>query len=116
MGHQQSPNIWGKISTHKKRDQHLDNVDNRKTKLVSSEIKNEFLEIKNTIKNQKFDGLRLRDCHTEWNKSEKGQSPMTSPICGIKKMIQMNLQNRNRLSDLENTLRVVRGKDGGRDS
>ena len=31
-------------------------------------------------------------------------------------MIQMNLQNRNRLTDLEKELMVAGGKDGGRDS
>ena len=39
---------------------------------------------------------------------------MTSFICGIEKeIIQMNLQNRKRLTDLENELVVAEGKDGG---
>ena len=29
-------------------------------------------------------------------------------------MIQMNLQNRKKLTDLENELMVARGKDGGK--
>ena len=29
-------------------------------------------------------------------------------------MIQMNLQNRKKLTDLENKLMVARGKDGGK--
>jgi len=41
---------------------------------------------------------------------------MTSFICGIEKeIIQMNLQNRKRLTDLENELMVASGgKDGGK--
>ena len=36
---------------------------------------------------------------------------MTFLICGIEKeMIQMNLQNRKRLTDLENELMVAEGK------
>ena len=31
----------------------------------------------------------------------------------LKKMIQINLQNRKRLTDLENELMIVRGMDGG---
>ena len=31
----------------------------------------------------------------------------------LKKMIQMNLQNRKRLTDLGNELRIVKGRDGG---
>ena len=42
---------------------------------------------------------------------------MTSFICEIEKeMIQMNLQNRNRLTDLENELMVAGGRIGQRDS
>ena len=42
---------------------------------------------------------------------------MTSLICGIyKEMIQMNLQHRNRLTDLEKKLMVVTGKNEGRDN
>ena len=37
---------------------------------------------------------------------------MTSLTCGmLKKMIQMNLQNRKRLTDLEKELMVARGKE-----
>ena len=43
---------------------------------------------------------------------------MASFICGIEKEItQVNLQNRKRLTDLENELTVAHeGKDGGKDS
>ena len=34
----------------------------------------------------------------------------------LKEMIQMNLQNRSRLTDLENNLMVAEEKIGGRDS
>ena len=55
-----------------------------------------------------------RDCHTQLNKSEKKKYCMTSVICGIlKEMLQMNLQNRNILTDLENELRFVKGTDKG---
>ena len=33
---------------------------------------------------------------------------MISPVCGIKNMTQMNLQNRNRLMDVENKLMVAK--------
>ena len=36
-----------------------------------------------------FDGPR--DDHTKWSKLEKDQSYMISLICGIEKIIQMNL-------------------------
>ena len=40
---------------------------------------------------------------------------MISLTCGIEKeMMQMNLQNRNRLTDLENELMVTRGEGGGK--
>ena len=40
---------------------------------------------------------------------------MTSLICGISKdMIQKNLQNTKRFTDLENELTVVGGRDGGK--
>ena len=47
--------------------------------------------------------------HAEWSKSEK-KYRMTSLTCGIQKeMIQMNLKNRKRLTDLENELMVADG-------
>ena len=40
---------------------------------------------------------------------------MTSFICGIEKeIIQMNLQNRNRLTDVENKLMLPNGKQVGK--
>ena len=40
---------------------------------------------------------------------------MIPVICGIyKEMVQMNLQNRKRLTDLGNELTVARGKDAGK--
>ena len=41
---------------------------------------------------------------------------MISLRCGIKQeIIQINLRNRKRLTDLENELKVYGGKDGERD-
>ena len=48
--------------------------------------------------------------------SQRRRNMVWHPLYVEKKKIQMNLQNRNRLSDLENELRVARGKDRGRDS
>ena len=57
-----------------------------------------------------------RVCHTVGSKSEEGKH-MTSFICGIyKEMIQMNLQNRKGLIDLENKLMVAGVGRRGRDS
>ena len=51
----------------------------------------------------------------EVSATEKKRNRLTSLICGIyKEMIQMNLQNRNRLTDFENKLMVAKGKDGKR--
>ena len=42
---------------------------------------------------------------------------MTSLLCGIyKEIIQLNLQNRKRITDLENKLVVAEGKEGEKDS
>ena len=59
-----------------------------------------------------------RDCHTEWNKSDReGEISYDIPyMWNLKEMIQMNLQNRSRLTDLENKLMVAEEKIGGRDS
>ena len=55
-----------------------------------------------------------RDYHTKWNKLDKGKFPMISFICGIfKKWYKLTyLQNRNRLTDLENKLWLPKGKGG----
>ena len=51
----------------------------------------------------------------EISQTEKEKYRMISLISRIlKKMIKMNLQNRNRLTDLENKLTVTGGKNGGK--
>ena len=42
------------------------------------------------------------------------QNPCITHMWNLKKMIEMNLQNRNRLTDIENTLMATKGKGGGR--
>ena len=60
------------------------------------------------------------DYHTKWSKSDR-ERQVTYDIAymwNLKKLIQMNLlQNRNRLTDLENELMVTRGEgwEGGID-
>ena len=52
---------------------------------------------------------------SEVSATEKKRNRLISLICGIcKEIIQMNLQNRNRLTDFENELMVAEGKDGKR--
>ena len=54
---------------------------------------------------------------SEVSQTEKENYHMTSLICGIEKeMIQTNLQNRKRLIDFKNELKVARMKYGGTDS
>ena len=45
-----------------------------------------------------------RDCHTVWSKSDKDKYHMISLICRIwkKKYKWTSLQNRNRVTDIEN--------------
>ena len=52
-----------------------------------------------------------RDCHTEWTKSDtERQISYIAYMWNLKKMVQMNyLQNRNRVTDVENKLMVTRG-------
>ena len=59
-----------------------------------------------------------RECHTELSKSDReGEISYDIPyMWNLKEMIQMNLQNRSRLTDLENKLMVEEEKIGGRDS
>ena len=55
---------------------------------------------------------RPRDCHTEWSKSDKDKYHMISLICGVKKKKDYKwtyLQNRNRVTDVENKLMATRG-------
>ena len=56
-----------------------------------------------------------RNYHTKWSKLDKDKYPMRLLICGISffKMIQKNVQNRNRLKDLETKLKATNGKTGG---
>ena len=54
---------------------------------------------------------------SEVSQAEKEKYSMLSLICGIQKeMIQMNLPNRKRLTELEDELMVAWRKDEGRDS
>ena len=54
---------------------------------------------------------------SEVSQTEKEKYHMTFLTCkGQKEMKQMNLQKRNRPTDLENKLMVVGGRTGGRDS
>ena len=54
---------------------------------------------------------------SEVSQTEKEKYSMLSLICGIQKeLIQMNLPNRKRRTELENELMVAWRKDEGRDS
>ena len=58
-----------------------------------------------------------RDCHTEWNKSDRGRqiSYDSAYMWNLKKGYQWTyLQNRNRVTYVENKL-MVTGCKGGRD-
>ena len=60
-----------------------------------------------------------RECHTERSESEKERSHDSLYTWNLKKKkkkkkIQRNLQNRKRLTDLENELMVAWGKDGAK--
>ena len=51
-----------------------------------------------------------RDYHTKWSKSDTDTSYDSTYMCNLKIMTQMTyLQNRNRLTDLENELMVTKG-------
>ena len=53
---------------------------------------------------------------SEESHTKKDKYHMISLICRIlKKMIQMNLQNRNRLTNVEDKFMVTKGDRGGRD-
>ena len=55
----------------------------------------------------------LRDCHTEWSKSDRERQIIWYCLYveSKKKMVQMNLlQNRNRVTDVENKLMVTKGE------
>ena len=52
------------------------------------------------------------ECHTNWSQSDRERETLYGIpyMCNLKKMIQMNLQNRKRLTDLEKELMVARGE------
>ena len=57
-----------------------------------------------------------RDCHTEWNKSDRERqiSYDIAYMRNLKKWYKWTyLQNRNRLTDTENELMVTKGDSGG---
>ena len=56
-----------------------------------------------------------RNYHTKWGKTEKDKYHMISVICGIlKKWYKWAyLQNRNRLTDIENKLMNIKGERRG---
>ena len=55
----------------------------------------------------------LRDCHTEWNKSKKDIWHPSYVVSKKKWYKWTHLQNRNRLTDLENELMLPRGEGLG---
>ena len=55
-----------------------------------------------------------RDYHTKWSKTEKDKYYVISLICGTWKKVQMNFQNRNRPTDIENK-HVYQREKWGRD-
>ena len=67
------------------------------------------------IEKKKKGGLTLGEILvlSEVSQTEKDKYHMILLICGVLEMIQMNLQNRNRLLDLENELMINRGKGLG---
>ena len=59
-----------------------------------------------------------RDCHTKWSKPGRDKYHIISLIYGILKKDTNKwtyLQNRNRLTDIENKLMVTKGERSGRD-
>ena len=57
------------------------------------------------------------ECHTESSKSDREGEMLYDirPMWNLKRITQMNLQNRNRLTDFENELWLL-GEGRGRDS
>ena len=55
-----------------------------------------------------------RDFHTKWSKPGKDRCHMKTLICGIYKKGSkwIYLQNRNRLTDIENKLMITKGEGG----
>ena len=51
--------------------------------------------------------------HSETTQTEKGKYCMLSLTCGIKKINKLIIQNRNRLTDIENKLVVSNGEETG---
>ena len=52
--------------------------------------------------------MDLRDYYTKWSQTEKDRYHIISVVCGI-----LNLQNRNRLTDIENKLMVTKREGWG---
>ena len=52
----------------------------------------------------------LRDCHTNWSKSEKEKYHL---YVELKKMIQMSLFTKQRVTELENKLRLPKERHAG---
>ena len=58
----------------------------------------------------------LRDCHTEWSKSDRERqiSYDTASMQYLKKVYKwVYLQNRNKITDVENKFIVTKGERGG---
>ena len=55
---------------------------------------------------------RSRVCQTEWNKSDREREASNDIAYkwDLKRMIQVNLQNRNRLTSIENKFMVTKGE------
>ena len=49
-----------------------------------------------------------RNYHTKWNKTKKDKYHEIISMCNLIKMLQMNLQNRNRLKDFETKFVVTK--------
>ena len=61
---------------------------------------------------------RSRDCHTEWSKSDRERQLSYDIACmwNLKTLYKwIYLQNRNRVTDVENKLMVAKGDRRGRD-
>ena len=57
-----------------------------------------------------------RDCHIEWSKSDTERQISYVYMWNLKKRVQWTyLQNRNRVTDVENKLMVTKWERGGRD-
>ena len=71
---------------------------------------NLYFKLKHILSNMDEPG----DDHTKWSKSDRERQIPYDIIYmwNLKKMVQMNLQNRNRLTDIENKRMVTKGEGG----